>query len=32
MDPSNQFVMEGENMVFTTELAADRKDLQKGLF
>ena len=32
MDPANQFAMEGENMVFTAELAVDRKDLPKGLF
>ena len=32
MDPANLFVMEGENMVFATELAADRTDLPKGLF
>ena len=32
MDPANQFAMEGINMVFAAELAADRKDLPKGLF
>ena len=32
MDPANLFAMEGENMVFATELAADRKNLPKGLF
>ena len=32
MDPANLFVMEGENMVFTAELAADGKALPKGLF
>ena len=32
MDPANLFVMEGENMVFATELAAYGKDLPKGLF
>ena len=32
MDPANLFVMEGENMAFTAELAADGKDLPKGLF
>ena len=32
MDPANQFAMEGLNMAFATELAADRKDLPKGLF
>ena len=32
MDPANLFAMEGENMAFTTELAADGKDLPKGLF
>ena len=32
MNPANQFAMEGENMVFATELAADGKDLPKGLF
>ena len=32
MDPANLFVMEGENMAFATELAADGKDLPKGLF
>ena len=32
MDPANLFVMDGENMAFTTELAADGKDLPKGLF
>ena len=32
MDPANQFAMEGENMAFATELAADGKDLPKGLF
>ena len=32
MDPANLFAMEGENMAFATELAADGKDLPKGLF
>ena len=32
MDPANLFVMEGENMAFTAELAADGKDLPKRLF
>ena len=32
MDPANQFAMEGINMAFATELAADGKDLPKGLF
>ena len=32
MDPAKLFVMEGENMAFTAELAADRKDLPKGPF
>ena len=32
MDPAIQFSIEGENMAFATELAADRKDLPKGLF
>ena len=32
MDPTSLFAMEGENMVFTAELAADGKDLPKGLF
>ena len=32
MDPANQFTMEGENMAFAAELAADGKDLSKGLF
>ena len=32
MDPANQFAMEGLNMAFATELAADGKDLPKGLF
>ena len=32
MDRANLFVMEGENMAFATELAADGKDLPKGLF
>ena len=32
MDPANLLVMEGDNMVFAAELAADRKPLPKGLF
>ena len=32
MDPANLFAMEGINMAFTAELAADGKDLPKGLF
>ena len=32
MDPANLFVMEGDNMAFATELAADGKPLPKGLF
>ena len=32
MDPANLFAMEGENMAFPAELAADRRDLPKGLF
>ena len=32
MDPGNLFAMEGENMAFAAELAADGKDLPKGLF
>ena len=32
MDPANQFAMEGLNTEFATEFAANRKDLQKGLF
>ena len=32
MDPANQFAMEGLNMAFAAELAADGKDLPKGLF
>ena len=32
MDPAIQFAMEGLNMAFAAELAADRKDLPKGLF
>ena len=32
MDPANQFAMEGIIMMFAAELAADRKDLPKGLF
>ena len=32
MDPANLFAMEGENMAFAAELAADGKGLPKGLF
>ena len=32
MDLANLFAMEGENMVFATELAADGKDLPNLLF
>ena len=32
MDPANLFAMEGDNIVFAAELAADGKDLPKGLF
>ena len=32
MDPANQSAMKGINMAFAAELAADGKDLPKGLF
>ena len=32
LDPANWFAMEGLNMVFAAELAADGKPLPKGLF
>ena len=30
MDPAIQFLIEGENMAFATELAIDRKDIPQG--
>ena len=32
MDPAIQFLIEGENMAFTAELAIDGKDIPQGLF
>ena len=32
MDPAIQFLIEGDNMAFATELAVDGKDIPQGLF